>query len=81
MFNPDRPADDPVFCKGFSEGYRIGARDALNGIGVRGITDVSPVPEPPDAHFLTFADDPSRPGYVRQCYNPYGLVAFYTGKF
>lgn len=26
-----------------------------------------------------FVEDPSRPGYLRRCHNPHGLVAFYTG--
>lgn len=26
----------------------------------------------------TFVEDPSRPGFLRRCHNPHGLVAFYT---
>ena len=35
-------------------------------------------PEIPDPDALRFVEDPSRPGYLRRCHNPHGLVAFYT---
>lgn len=34
---------------------------------------MGPDPDPP-----VFVDDPSNPGHLRRCYNPHGLVAFYT---
>lgn len=36
------------------------------------------MPETPDPDALCFAEDPSRPGFLRRCHNPHGLVAFYT---